>query len=133
MTSTGTTLVSYKTKRKMRLGAHYDSQIGLGAITAQGDLEQTTYLNLVEMQRYHARIGYVLDQMIEAQAIGFTAYTDSLGKAIDRLEAEAQPKPEPKRKRKTLPPCDLTPAQMRAAAIAEIERIKAEKARGDHK
>lgn len=134
MTSTGTTTVHYHAKKKMRLGAYYDSAVGLGAVTLDGDINSTTYLNLVELERLHSRLGYVLEQMVDAKAIGFDAYSKNLEREIDKLEREIQPKPEPKRsRRKTLPPCDLTPAQLRAAATAEIEKIKAARARGEYR
>lgn len=135
MTSTGTTVLTYNAKRKMRLGAHYDKQIGLGAVTLDGDIRSTTYLNVEELARLHSRLGYVLDQMIETQAIGFDGYSKSLDRAINQLEQEAQPKPveKPTRRRQILPPCDLTPEQMRAASIAEIEKIKEAKRRGEYK
>ncbi len=133
MTSTGTTVVRYSTKKKMRLGAHYDAQRALGAVTLDGDIEATTYLNLDELERLHARLGHVIDQMIEDKAIGFDAYSERVERGIDKIERDIQPAPAPKSRRKKLPPCDLTPEELRAQAIAEIEKIKEAKRRGDYR
>ena len=134
MTVTGTTVVHYAARQKMRYDAHYDRDLALAAITLEGDLSATGYLNVEQLARYISRLNYVLEQALEAEAIGFEAYKRMIDHEIVKLERDVQTQPAPKRGReKPLPPCGLTPDQIREAAIAEVEKVKAARARGEYK
>lgn len=138
MTSTGTTVVQYAAKKKMRLGAHYDQNVALAAVTLDGDIHSTTYLTIPELQKLHARIGHVLEQAIEAQGIGFDAYSTQLDRDLTRLERDIQPRTDRKRKRSTpflegTPPADTPREEIDRLAAVEIQKVKDAKARGDYR